>query len=133
MASKAVVASTALLLSFNSLFFTMVSSTLLPMPSPPPVSAPSPAPSATTKCPIDALKLGVCANVLSGLLNITIGQPPKEPCCRLIDGLVDLEAAVCLCTAIKANIFGINLDIPLALSLLLNNCGKDTPSGFQCP
>ncbi|MBA0801749.1 hypothetical protein Gohar_012097 [Gossypium harknessii] len=54
------------------------------------------------------------------------------PCCSLLDGLVDLEAAVCLCTAIKANILGINLNIPVSLSLLLNVCSKNVPSNFQC-
>nr|GMC85218.1 14 kDa proline-rich protein DC2.15-like [Ipomoea batatas] len=81
----------------------------------------------------DALKLGVCANLLNGLLNVTVGTPPKTPCCSLIQGLADLEAAVCLCTAIKANILGINLNVPLSLSLLLNVCTKDTPKGFTCP
>ncbi|KAF3448284.1 hypothetical protein FNV43_RR08997 [Rhamnella rubrinervis] len=135
MASKAVVASTALLLSFNLLFFTMVSSTLLPVPSPPPVPVPmpSPAPSAITTCPIDALKFGVCANLLSGLLNITLGLPPKQPCCSLIQGVADLEAALCLCTAIRANILGINLNATLSVSVLLNECGNGVPRGFQCP
>ncbi|CAN1333425.1 pEARLI1-like lipid transfer protein 2 [Linum perenne] len=108
-----------------------------PKPSnkcPPPPSKPTPTPSPSSqKCPIDALKLGVCANVLSSLLNISIGNPPVKPCCSLIQGLVDLEAALCLCTAIKANILGINLNIPISLSLLLNVCGKKVPSGFQCP
>nr|GEV27005.1 hypothetical protein [Tanacetum cinerariifolium] len=45
--------------------------------------------------------------------------------------LVDIEAAVCLCTAIKANVLGINLNVPVSLSLLLNVCGKKVPSGFK--
>ncbi|XP_022852702.1 lipid transfer protein EARLI 1-like [Olea europaea var. sylvestris] len=83
-------------------------------------------------CPMDALKLGVCANLLGGLLGVTIGTPLKTPCCSLIQGLVDLEAAVCLCTAIKANVLGINLNVPLSLSLLLNVCSKKVPPGFKC-
>ncbi|KAJ1392668.1 Hydrophobic seed protein [Sesbania bispinosa] len=83
-------------------------------------------------CPRDALKLGVCANVLNGLLNVTLGQPPVTPCCSLLNGLVDLEAAVCLCTALKANILGINLNLPISLSLLLNVCSKQVPRDFQC-
>ncbi|KAH0686193.1 hypothetical protein KY284_016746 [Solanum tuberosum] len=83
------------------------------------------------KCPIDALKLGVCANVLN-LVNVVVGSPPTLPCCSLIQGLVDLEAAVCLCTAIRANVLGINLNIPLSLSLVLNNCGRNPPTGFTC-
>ncbi|CAN0842137.1 Lipid transfer protein EARLI 1 [Linum grandiflorum] len=144
----------ALFLVLNILFFTMVSATKKqgcpppppkpskcppppppPKPScPPPPSKPTPTPSPSSKkCPIDTLKLGVCANVLSSLLNITIGKPPVKPCCSLIEGLVDLEAALCLCTAIKANILGIHLNLPISLSLLLNVCGKNVPSGFQCP
>uniref|UniRef100_A0A7C9DUD3 Bifunctional inhibitor/plant lipid transfer protein/seed storage helical domain-containing protein n=1 Tax=Opuntia streptacantha TaxID=393608 RepID=A0A7C9DUD3_OPUST len=145
MASKAL-ASTSLLLCLNLVFFTLVSSNYVPCPPPPPKSpsgghhggSPStPSTPATPvpsygKCPRDALKLGVCANVLGNLLNIVIGTPPKTPCCSLINGLADLEAAVCLCTAIRANVLGIHLDIPLSLSLLLNYCGKNVPSGFQC-
>ncbi|KAE8727036.1 14 kDa proline-rich protein DC2.15 [Hibiscus syriacus] len=84
-----------------------------------------------SKCPRDALKLGVCANVLN-LVNVVIGSPPVLPCCALLQGLVDLEAAICLCTAIRANILGINLNIPISLSLLLNVCGRNVPTGFQC-
>ncbi|XP_055828807.1 14 kDa proline-rich protein DC2.15-like [Solanum dulcamara] len=83
------------------------------------------------KCPRDALKLGVCANVLN-LVNVIVGSPPTLPCCSLIQGLVDLEAAVCLCTAIRANVLGINLNVPLSLSLVLNSCGRNPPNGFTC-
>ncbi|CAN1258810.1 14 kDa proline-rich protein DC2.15 [Linum perenne] len=97
----------ALFLALNLLFFSMVSA---------------------CECPIDVLKLGVCAD-----LKLKIGNPPVKPCCSLINGLVDLEAAVCLCAAIKANLLGINLNVPLCLGLLLNVCDKKVPSGFQCP
>ncbi|CAI0483463.1 unnamed protein product [Linum tenue] len=102
-----------------------------PNPKPTPTAPPTPRPSG--KCPIDALKLGVCADVLANLLNLKLGSPPVQPCCSLINGLVDVEAAVCLCTAIKANILGINLNVPVSLSLLLNVCNQKLPSGFQCP
>lgn len=82
-------------------------------------------------CPRDALKLGVCANLL-GLVNVTVGSPPTLPCCSLLQGLVDLVAAVCLCTAIRANVLGINLNVPLSLSLVINDCGRRVPNGFQC-
>ncbi|KAL4602510.1 hypothetical protein ACB092_10G058000 [Castanea dentata] len=136
MTSKAL-ASTALLLSLNLLFFTMVSSTNCPCTSPPSKGHkqqphPKNPPSTKPTCPKDALKLGVCANLLNDLIHLVVGTPPKTPCCSLIGGLVDLEAAVCLCTAIKANVLGINLNVPLSLSLLLNYCGKKVPSGFQC-
>uniref|UniRef100_M8BAC6 14 kDa proline-rich protein n=1 Tax=Aegilops tauschii TaxID=37682 RepID=M8BAC6_AEGTA len=62
-------------------------------------------------------------------------EPPSgggDKCCSLLGGLADLEAAVCLCTALKANVLGIVLNIPVKLSLLLNYCGKTAPKGFQC-
>ncbi|KAL6906428.1 hypothetical protein ACP4OV_004029 [Aristida adscensionis] len=83
-------------------------------------------------CPINALKLEVCADVLA-LLRIKIGVPDDEQCCPLLQGLVDLDAAACLCLAIRANILGIVLDLPLDLSLLLNYCHKDRVPGFTCP
>ncbi|KAM7491245.1 hypothetical protein LguiA_034166 [Lonicera macranthoides] len=134
-------ASLALFLSLNLLFFCLVSScNTCPSPNPKPKPNPKPTPTPGTTpgtpsqatCPKDALKLGVCANLLGGLLGIVVGTPPKTPCCSLIQGLADVEAAVCLCTAIKANILGINLNIPLSLSLLLNVCEKKAPKGFQC-
>ncbi|KAI3727480.1 hypothetical protein L6452_16095 [Arctium lappa] len=118
----------ALFLALNLLFFALASGcTTCPTPTP----GPKPKPSGGT-CPRDALKLGVCANVLGSLLGLVVGNPPVKPCCSLIEGLVDLEAAVCLCTAIKANILGINLNVPLSLSLLLNVCSKKVPKDFQC-
>ncbi|XP_057421039.1 14 kDa proline-rich protein DC2.15-like [Lotus japonicus] len=138
MASKA-----AILLTLNILFFTVVSSSYVPCPPPPkghktPPSTPVPNPPSTkppsTKqpsCPRDTIKLGVCADVL-GLINVQLGKPPKTPCCSLLQGLADLEAAVCLCTALRANVLGINLNIPINLSLILNYCGKGVPKGFVC-
>ncbi|KAF8697874.1 hypothetical protein HU200_035367 [Digitaria exilis] len=82
------------------------------------------------RCPIDALKLKVCANVL-GL--VKVGLPQYEECCPLLQGLVDLDAAVCLCTAIKADVLGIHLNVPVSLNLILNNCGKICPADFTCP
>ncbi|XP_030467727.2 14 kDa proline-rich protein DC2.15-like [Syzygium oleosum] len=134
MASSKSSASVALFLALNLLFFALVSSCgTCPSPKPRPRPRPTPSPSpSTASCPRDALKLGVCADVLGSLLNVTVGTPPVTPCCSLLNGLVDLEAAVCLCTAIKANILGINLNIPLSLSLLLNVCSRTVPPGFQC-
>ncbi|PNX73833.1 proline-rich protein [Trifolium pratense] len=128
----------AIFLTINLLFFSLVSAcgyqcnpTPNPSPKPKPNPNPNPTPSSGS-CPRDALKLGVCANVLNGLLNITLGQPPVTPCCSLLNGLVDLEAAACLCTALKANILGINLNLPISLSLLLNVCSRKVPRDFQC-
>jgi hypothetical protein len=83
------------------------------------------------RCPTDALKLGVCTNVLD-LIKAKARVPNNELCCSLLGGLVELDAAVCLCTAIKSNVLGINLNIPINLSLVLNFCGKGVPTGFQC-
>ncbi|CAI9274250.1 unnamed protein product [Lactuca saligna] len=145
MASRAL--STAFLLTFNLFFFTLVTSTHTPKgcpPPPPPSCPPSPKPPTPSPkpptpslppkatCPKDTLKLGVCAKLLNDLVHLVVGTPPKTPCCTLIQGLADLEAAVCLCTAIKANILGIHLNVPVSLSLLLNYCGKKVPSSFQC-
>ncbi|KAK4728532.1 hypothetical protein R3W88_021520 [Solanum pinnatisectum] len=136
--------SIALVLTLNILFFTMVSSTYVPCPPPPhhkphPKPHPTPTPSTPStpsskgKCPKDTLKLNACANLLNDLVHLVIGSSPaKTKCCTLIHGLADLDAAVCLCTALKANVLGINLNIPLSLSLLLNNCGKYVPKNFQC-
>ncbi|KAL5729232.1 hypothetical protein ACHQM5_002208 [Ranunculus cassubicifolius] len=124
-------ASVALFLALNILFSSLVSACNTCSTPAQPKPTPSPTPSSKGVCPRDTLKLGVCANVL-GLVNAVVGSPPVEPCCSLIQGLADLEAAVCLCTAIKANILGINLNVPISLSLLLNVCGKKAPSGFQC-
>ncbi|KAI7751883.1 hypothetical protein M8C21_002610 [Ambrosia artemisiifolia] len=140
MASRSL-ATTAFLLTLNLLFFTLVTSTHTPKgcpPPPPPPCPPSSKPPSTPSsppkatCPKDTLKLGVCANLLNDLVHLVVGTPPKTPCCSLIEGLVDLEAAVCLCTAIKANVLGINLNVPVSLSLLLNYCGKKVPTGFKC-
>ncbi|GMP95865.1 hypothetical protein CsSME_00044746 [Camellia sinensis var. sinensis] len=134
MGSKSNNASLALFILLNLLFFAFPSAHGAPPPPPPPTPTPTLTPSPSTgNCPIDALKLGVCANLLGGLVNVTIGAPPVTPCCSLIQGLADLEAAACLCIAIKADILVLNLNIPLALSSVLKNCGKTSPTGFQCP
>ncbi|KAL4567685.1 hypothetical protein LXL04_023277 [Taraxacum kok-saghyz] len=114
-----------------------------PTPTPKPNSTPNSVPIPNSNenpnqnptlgtCPRDTLQLGVCASLLGGLVSLEVGSPPVKPCCSHIQGLVDLEAAVCLCTAIKANVLGIDLNVPLSLSLLLNACGNQVPSGYQC-
>uniref|UniRef100_A0A8I6YJ03 Hydrophobic seed protein domain-containing protein n=1 Tax=Hordeum vulgare subsp. vulgare TaxID=112509 RepID=A0A8I6YJ03_HORVV len=61
-----------------------------------------------------------------------VPTPPILPP-SLLGGLTDLDAAVCLCTAIRANILGIKLNVPIDLTLLLNQCGKKCPTNFTCP
>ncbi|MBA0584362.1 14 kDa proline-rich protein DC2.15 [Gossypium raimondii] len=116
------------LVGINLLFLTLVSGCYTCVHP-----RPSGSPPTKRSCPRDALKLGVCAKVLNGTVaGVVVGNPPDTQCCSALGGLVDLEAAVCLCTAIKANVLGINIDIPIALSLLINTCGKNLPSDFIC-
>ncbi|KAH9712093.1 Hydrophob seed domain-containing protein [Citrus sinensis] len=108
---------------------------------PPPIVNPPPPPSVTyppapkqQTCPIDALKLGACVDVLGGLIHIGLGDSAKEKCCPLLQGLADLDAAICLCTAIRLEALNlINLLVPISLQILVNDCGKYPPAGFQCP
>ncbi|CAH8378239.1 unnamed protein product [Eruca vesicaria subsp. sativa] len=103
--------SLALFLFLNLLFFTYTS--------------------AQGTCPLDSLQIDVCVNALN-LVNLTLGTP-VQPCCSIIKGLVELDAAACLCTALHANILGIDLiNLPISLRLLLSGCGGTVPQGFQC-
>ncbi|WMV20211.1 hypothetical protein MTR67_013596 [Solanum verrucosum] len=106
MASKTSHPSVALFLSLNLVLFALVSGTN----------------------DTDTLKLGVCANILN-LVNVVVGSPPTLPCCSLIQRLLDLEALVCLSLAIRANVLGIiNLEVPLAIDLILSACGRSLPT-----
>ncbi|TKV95043.1 hypothetical protein SEVIR_9G335460v4 [Setaria viridis] len=85
------------------------------------------------RCPVDALQLQVCASILDGLVKVSLPEE-RERCCRLLDGLVDIDAAACLCTVLKANVLGIPLRVPINISLSLNRCGRrDCPPGLTCP
>ncbi|XP_039005802.1 36.4 kDa proline-rich protein-like [Hibiscus syriacus] len=101
-------------------------------PCPPPPPVPYPPPPAKQTCPIDTLKLGACVDVLGGLVHIGIGSSAKDTCCPVLQGLLDLDAAICLCTAIKAKFLNINVLLPIGLQVLVD-CGKTPPPGFQCP
>ncbi|XP_015080759.1 36.4 kDa proline-rich protein-like [Solanum pennellii] len=92
---------------------------------PPPIEVP------TTSCPIDTIKLGACVDLLGGLVHIGLGNPVVNECCPIIEGLVEIEAAVCLCTTLKLKLLNLNLYVPLALQLLLT-CGKTPPPGYTC-
>ncbi|KQK24124.1 cortical cell-delineating protein [Brachypodium distachyon] len=103
---------------------------------PPPYIPPTPAVPVPSggggACPIDTLKLSACASVLS-LLKLGLNVPASEQCCPLLSGLADLDAAVCLCTAIKANVLGlVSVNVKVDLTLLLNQCGKICPADFTC-
>ncbi|RDX83680.1 pEARLI1-like lipid transfer protein 1, partial [Mucuna pruriens] len=77
----------------------------------------------TSGCPRDALKLGVCSGIVNGW-DFSIGLPPKEKCCTAIDGFVNFELAICLCTALKANVLGYNLNVPISFTRLINICSR---------
>ncbi|CAF1995146.1 unnamed protein product [Brassica oleracea] len=84
----------ALLLILNVIFFTLVSSNPVPYRKP------------------------TCKNALK----YKVSLPQRSKCCGLIKGLVDLEAAVCLYTALKADLLGLKLNVPISLSVILNQC-----------
>ncbi|KFK43475.1 hypothetical protein AALP_AA1G129800 [Arabis alpina] len=121
--------SAALFLSLNLMFFAYVSGCNTCLPNEP-ILNPNPSDPSKHSCPKEATKLGVCTKILEG--GVVIGNALETPCCSVLQGLVDLEAAVCICTAIKANILGINIAIPISLSFLMNTCGKKLPSDFIC-
>ncbi|CAN1181901.1 pEARLI1-like lipid transfer protein 3 [Linum perenne] len=79
------------------------------------------------KCSINLLGLAACAPLLGAG-----GQLASEPCCAALLGLTDLDAAVCLCLALKADLLGINVDVPLAINLVLSTCKRNTPRDFKC-
>ncbi|CAL1381067.1 unnamed protein product [Linum trigynum] len=117
------------LLLLATLFLSSVSS---PCPPPPPLQTPPAHSSSSSKCPEDALKFGVCGSWL-GLVSEVVGTKPSKDCCMLIQGVADLEAALCLCSAMKANVLGlVKLEIPIAVTLLVNACGGNIPQGFKC-
>ncbi|XP_031503157.1 36.4 kDa proline-rich protein-like [Nymphaea colorata] len=92
-----------------------------------------PPPSSTAPtCPVNALKLGACVDVLGGLVHVGLGDPAENACCPLLQGLVELEAAACLCTTLRLKVLNLNIYLPLALQLLIT-CGKTPPPGFICP
>ncbi|CAI9754698.1 unnamed protein product [Fraxinus pennsylvanica] len=96
-----------------------------PCPPSPPVTAPP------ATCPIDTLRLGACVDLLGGLVHIGLGDPVVNQCCPVLQGLVELEAAVCLCTTLKLKLLNLNIFVPLALQLLVT-CGKTAPPGYTC-
>ena len=65
-------------------------------------------------------------------MHIVIGSGATGTCCPVLEGLTDLDAALCLCTTIKAKLLNINIILPIALEVLVD-CGKHLPSDFQCP
>jgi hypothetical protein len=87
-----------------------------------------PQPPSSNTCPIDALKLGACVDLLGN--DVHIGDANVQ-CCPLVKGVAGLSAAACLCTAIKAKVLDLSVYVPIALKLLVN-CGCAVPPGYDC-
>jgi uncharacterized membrane protein len=105
MGSKGVTSIIILILSHSIIFFTTPTSAQVLTVSPP-----------TPACP----PLQACVGLLPVLGNIGVGVPQSQPCCSI--GLVDADALVCLCAVVKANVFGIDINIPI--EELLKVCKK---------
>ncbi|XBH59066.1 hypothetical protein VPH35_080378 [Triticum aestivum] len=96
-----------------------------PSPPPPPPAYPRPPPSPSTSygsCP----NLQVCVNVLH-LPNLSLGLFASE-CCPLLYGLVELQAAACLCDVL-GGVLGLRLDVVV----VLNQCSIPRESTYTCP
>ncbi|PNX58431.1 proline-rich protein [Trifolium pratense] len=61
-----------------------------------------PSPTTAPNCQIE--KLNVCVDLLD-TLKVEI-RPKTTPCCKIINGLVGLDASICLCAALKAGVLG---------------------------
>ncbi|KNA20652.1 hypothetical protein SOVF_050410 [Spinacia oleracea] len=84
-------------------------------------------------CPLDTLKLNVCADVLN-IVHLRVGSPKKAECCSLVGNLINLNAAACLCTAVHADILGlVHLNLKVDLTALVNYCDCKLPTDFICP
>ncbi|KAF3782376.1 pEARLI1-like lipid transfer protein 2 [Nymphaea thermarum] len=89
--------------------------------------------SSSGQCSVDPLKLGACIDLLHGLLHLVVSHHSSgSHCCPLVKGLADLEAAACLCNAVKADVLGINVGLDAKLNLLADACGRKIPEGYSC-
>nr|GLL39373.1 14 kDa proline-rich protein DC2.15-like [Ipomoea trifida] len=105
--------------------------TSIPMMSPPP-------PPPSTTCNTTEV-LSVCANLINEAVRANVDIPPNpngpaaRECCPLIQGLADVEAAVCLCVAVKAAVSPIvNVGINATVDVVLNVCNRPN-SAIKCP
>ncbi|NBH76565.1 hypothetical protein D3Z29_11995, partial [Rodentibacter pneumotropicus] len=85
---------------------------LPPVAGPPKGGKSCPPPPSKETCPIDTLKLGACVDLLGGLVHVGLGDPAVNECCPIISGLVELEAAVCLCTTLKLKALNLKIFVP---------------------
>ncbi|KAL2895078.1 pEARLI1-like lipid transfer protein 1 [Bienertia sinuspersici] len=100
---------------------------------------------ATATCP----DLNVCLDIADSLLNVQFGTHSRTECCKLLKGIVDADAALCLCTSLKTTSLGSAVGSALGLlnSLLggltgpildkellaiFNACGLNAPTDYHC-
>ncbi|CAH9135108.1 unnamed protein product [Cuscuta epithymum] len=104
-----------------------------PMNSPPPPSplSPPPPPSPPKYCPIDTMKIGLCLDILGGLIHIHLGDPAINKCCPMLGGLLGMEAAVCMCSTMTMRMMNLTIFMPVALELI-GMCGLYLPPGYAC-
>ncbi|KAE8727034.1 hypothetical protein F3Y22_tig00005929pilonHSYRG00075 [Hibiscus syriacus] len=122
----------ALFLALNILFFPLA--VLIPLPSHQPYPTPNPGRGRTPhsiskrQSPRDALKLGVCANVLN-LVNVVVGSPP---CSHAVPSPRPRQSRSCGLPMHRpqSQRVGDQPQYPSFPYLLLNVCGRST--GFQC-
>ncbi|PNX95741.1 proline-rich protein [Trifolium pratense] len=127
MGSNSAASITILILSLSIFFFTTLSSAQAPTVSPSsPPSPPLPPPPPPQICP----NLRICASLLNDFARVVVGSPQSEPCCSLIAGLADVDAVVCLCAAVRANVGGININIPV--KEILRVCERNAPNLAAC-
>ncbi|CAH9110534.1 unnamed protein product [Cuscuta europaea] len=101
-----------------------------PMNSPPPPSPLTPPPP-PKYCPIDTMKVGLCLDILGGLIHIHLGDPAINKCCPMLGGLVGMEAAVCMCSTMSMRMMNLTIFMPVALELI-GMCGLYLPPGYAC-
>ncbi|KAL0727654.1 hypothetical protein Bca4012_023747 [Brassica carinata] len=84
-------------------------------------------------CPRDALQLKPCIDGIIQYDQLKFGDQVLMPCCSLIhEGLSDLEAVACICTALKEGVRSFVPDLPTSITLLFNFCGKKAPKDIKC-
>uniref|UniRef100_J3N4Q6 Hydrophobic seed protein domain-containing protein n=1 Tax=Oryza brachyantha TaxID=4533 RepID=J3N4Q6_ORYBR len=87
---------------------------------------------ASKVAPVLLLFFAVAAHGSATAAAARSGVAGAGKCCALLDGLADTDAAVCLCTAVKADVLGINLRLPLDLRVVFDECQVNYPAGFTC-
>ncbi|KAG6467411.1 hypothetical protein ZIOFF_074769 [Zingiber officinale] len=90
----------------------MGGSTLSTMP-PPVINSPP------ASCTADSLKAWAMVELFGGRVNIEVGYPVANQCCKMLQGLVEVqEATVCLCTTVQLKLLNV-VNVHLALQLPL--------------